>query len=406
MSDRMLRELIDELREVELSPVDADSLRSMWPEIVQIIQKPGSNILAAVVILLIVSVFLVIVTMAVILLITRRHDDDVPIAPVREHEDVQVGGAPVVAQSRRKDPLSRSRTVLQGFGILLLLLSMTSLSSQSRTVCISCHAGIAHTDEVASDAHQTVPCVSCHEHGDVVESLTLGVWLRTQHIIGGMMATGPAGTYGVVAGRACLTCHEGVREGVTENPDRALQISHKEPLEAGAGCMDCHILDETERIGRRTVGMSSCLRCHDEQQASAECPTCHTGDVSQAVLVSQAHEPRQTISRPDCYTCHDPGPCDSCHGVRLPHPEQYARTHMMDAARDIWFGGGQTCAACHTTERNSCYQRGCHFNELDYHRAEDPGFPRNHGSRPDMSCDDCHPFAREFDDPCTMCHAS
>ena len=401
----MIRELIDELREVELSPVDADSLRSIWPEIVQIVQRPGSNILAAVIILLIVSLFLLIVTLAVISFITGRQDEDVPDELVGEYEDAQTDGAPVAARPRRKDPAPRSRIVLQGFGVVLLLLSVTSLTSQSRTVCMSCHAGIAHTDEVVGDAHQTVACVSCHEHGGVVESLTLGVWLRSQHILGGTVAAEPAGTYGVVTGRACLSCHEGIREGVTDNPDRALQVSHKEPLEAGAGCMDCHMLDETERIGRRTVGMSSCLRCHDEQQASAECPTCHTGDVSQAVLVSLSHRPRQTISQPDCYTCHDPGPCDSCHGVRLPHPERYARTHMMDAARDIWFGGGRTCAECHTSERNSCYQRGCHFSELDYHRAEDPGFPRNHGNRPDMRCDDCHPFAATFDDPCMMCHS-
>lgn len=401
----MIRELIEDLREVELRPVDADSLSGIWPEIVQIIQNPGSNLIGAVLILLIVSLFLLIITLAVIAFIAGRDDEDVPGASVGAYEDAQGEAGPVAAAPRRRDPAAWSRTILQGFGVLLLLLAVTSLSSQSRTVCMSCHAGTAHTDEVVGDVHQTVTCVSCHEYGGVVESLTFGVWLRMQHIVGGMTVAEPAGTYGAVTGQACLSCHRGVREGVTDNPDRALQMSHKEPLEAGAGCMDCHILDETQRIGRRTVGMSTCLRCHDEQQASAECPTCHTGDVSQAVLASRVHEPRETISQPDCYTCHDPGPCDSCHGVRLPHPERYDLTHMMDAARDIWFGGGQTCTECHTSERNSCYQRGCHVNELDYHRAEDPGFPRNHGSRPDMSCDDCHPFAGQFDDPCRMCHS-
>ncbi|MDP2401184.1 MAG: hypothetical protein Q8M66_04330, partial [Actinomycetota bacterium] len=294
--------------------------------------------------------------------------------------------------------------VLKALGVLLLLLVVTGLSSQSRSVCLSCHAGTAHTDAVAEDVHQTISCVACHEQGGPVDALTIGLALRMQHIVAGMTDSPPQGGFGIVTGRACLRCHSGIGESVTENPNRALRVSHKEPLESGAGCMDCHVLDDLERIGRRTVGMASCLRCHDGVDASAECVTCHTGDVSQAVLVSRTHEPRQAVTRPDCYTCHDPRPCDSCHGVRLPHPEFYARTHMMDAAREIWFEGGRTCTTCHTSERNSCYQRGCHFNELDYHRAQDPGFPRNHGSR-DMMCNDCHPYAGEFDNPCRMCHS-
>ena len=401
----MIRELLDSLREVELRPIDADSLRDLGPAILEIIQNPGSNLLAAILILLIVSLFLLILTLAVIALISGQEDEaatGLSGGALGDEQERTAQSSPV----RSRDPAARPRTLLQGFGVLLLLLAVTSLSSQSRSVCMSCHSGTAHTDELAGDVHQTVACVSCHEQGDPLDSMTLWVALRMQHIVTGMTGSEPSGAYGTVTGRACLQCHGTIGESVTDNPQRALRVSHKEPLEAGAGCMDCHHLDENESIGRTTVGMSSCLRCHDADQASAQCPTCHTGDVSQAVLVSSTHEARQAVTRPNCYTCHDPGPCDSCHGVRLPHPERYDMTHMMDAARDIWFGGGRTCTACHTSERNSCYQSGCHFNELDYHRAEDPGFPRNHGSRSDMMCDDCHRFAGQFDDPCRMCHSS
>ena len=77
---------------------------------------------------------------------------------------------------------------------------------------------------------------------------------------------------------------------------------------------------------------------------------------------------------------------------------------MMDAARDIWLNQGRVCFTCHTAVRNSCYQQGCHANELDFHRGEDPTFPKTHGNDPEWTCDSCHVYAASLDDPCAMCH--
>ncbi len=416
----MIGRFLEYLEGLELRPLDEQFLRDFWPMVVEIVRNPASNPPAAIVLLLIAITLMLIIGMAVMLFITRigsgeEEEHEYVVLPAEGAEET---GPATPAEVRYvKDPLRHHRAVIWTAAAVVLVLLAGGVSSQSRSVCLSCHDGIAHTSESAGDSHQAVRCTQCHEPGGRVRSITLSVPGRMAHIFAGLFETDRTFGYGPVVGRSCRNCHAGVADEVVEIQNRALLVSHKEPLEAGAGCMDCHVLDGDAKVGQATKGMSTCLRCHDDTEASAACSTCHTGDVSMAVLAKAGlalHQPRQIIAQPDCYTCHDPDPCDSCHGVRLPHPEQYDWTHMYDAAEDIWFNAGQICYSCHTEERNSCYQAGCHEAELAYHYTRDPTFPRTHGIAaaypraldPDVSmeCDGCHLFAGNFETSCEMCH--
>lgn len=408
----MIRQLIDFLETSELRPLDEEFLRNLWPTITEIVRHPENNPPAAVVLLLIAVTLVLLVCMTVALLVFRpRGNDDYEYEYVLVDENgEEIEGphsdAPARDSSSRaalKDPLRHHRTALWGIGALVVLLLTAGVGSQAREVCLTCHQGIQHTAVVANDAHQSVRCTGCHESVNVLGAVTVAVPARMAHILSGFVEEAGGG-YGPVSGSACRRCHTTVSREVVEIPGRAIRISHKEPLEAGAGCMHCHGLDEQRRIGRQTAGMSACLRCHNDANASADCSVCHTGDVGLAAISTAEHTPRQIIPQPDCYSCHEPESCDACHGVRLPHSPDYRLTHMMDAARDIWFDQGGTCFVCHTAERNSCYQVGCHANELNFHRGEDPTFPRTHGRDPEWVCDSCHVHAASFDDPCVMCH--
>lgn len=415
----MFGDFLDELGNLEFRPLDEQFIRDFWPMIVEIIGNPSSNPPAAIALLLIAIVLMILIGLAVLSVVAsfgRGDDEELEYVAVSEgtpDDEIRT----VRADTRvTHDPLRYHRAALWIGGSLLAVLVMGGASSQTTAVCLSCHGDVPHTAQREDDSHASVRCVSCHESGGALSSVTVAVPARIAHVVTGLFEASPTVGFGPVAGRACLRCHSSVADEVVEIADRSLLVSHSEPLEAGAGCLDCHKLDENAKIGQATKGMGTCLRCHNEVDASAACETCHLGDVSDAVLVSFRPAPRRIITQPNCYTCHDPAPCDSCHqGVRLPHPPDYAWTHMYDAARDIWFNAGRACYSCHTDERNSCYQAGCHDVELAYHYRRDPSFPRTHGDpatyprvddpyNQDPDCGGCHRFAATFDSPCEMCH--
>lgn len=409
----MIRRVIDFIENRELRPLDEEFFRTLVPTVMEIVRKPSSNPPAAAVLALIAVTLVTLVLLAVIQLILRNTDvdEDDYVYVLVDEEGNEISAAPAAVLARepsspraKGDSLRYHWAALGVIGSLVVLLAAAGAGSQSREACLSCHDGVPHTAAAADDAHRSVRCIDCHESGGALSSLSLAVPARMAHIISGYFLEQDNGRFGPVPGRACLACHEGIIQGVVENPDRALRISHREPHEAGAGCRHCHALDDEGKLGRLAAGMSTCLRCHNEEDASAACSTCHTGDVGLAARSTVKHAPRQIVTRPNCYSCHQSAACDACHGVRLPHSPDYRRTHMMDAARDIWLNQGRVCFTCHTAVRNSCYQRGCHANELDFHRGEDPTFPETHGSDPEWTCDSCHMYAADLDDPCAMCH--
>lgn len=409
----MISRLIEFLDTRELRSFDEEFIRSLWPTIMEVVRNPSSNRPAAILLATIAVTFVLLLVVAVIrLLSSTRVDEDEDYEYVLvDEEGNEIAAARSTAQEAGPDSrpvrvshLGHHQRVLLSLVSLLLLLLAAGAASQSRGACLTCHQGIQHTAAVAGDAHRSVRCTDCHESGNALISLTIAVPARMTHVLSGIVGKESRGGFGPVPGSACRNCHESVATTVIEDSGRALRVSHKEPLEAGARCMHCHRLNDEGKVGRQTAGMNACLRCHNDAVASADCSVCHIGDVGLAAVSTVPHSPREIIAQPDCYACHESTSCDACHGVRLPHAPDYRLSHMMDAARDLWFNDGRKCYACHTAQRNSCYQLGCHMNELDFHRTEDQAFPLSHGNDPEWECGGCHVYAASLDDPCSMCH--
>ncbi len=415
-----LRELFELLSTAEIRVPDREFFENLWPTILGIVRDPASNKPAAIVMAVIVVVVLLMVIMSVVALLMRVREEEEVQVLIREDgtrvlvsEELQgAGEGAVVAPStvraaeRVKDPLRFHKRFLWAAFVAAFLIIATGVTTQSRSVCTSCHNDTDHVTAADADPHASVTCVRCHEAGNPVAAVTISVAPRVVHITSAMFAENPSGSYGASTSRGCTRCHSAVLTGITENPERALQMSHREPLEAGATCQDCHLLDSNQHVTGVIEGMGPCLRCHDGDQAPGGCETCHTGDVSRAAVgrrSEQNPEPRQLVLNPDCYSCHDPAPCDSCHGVRLPHAAEYVTSHMRDAAVDLWDNGGQTCFKCHTEQRRSCYRAGCHEFDMPLH-SEDGSWREEHQRQPVNSCEDCHNKQKWFPNTCAMCH--
>lgn len=408
---------------------EAIDLQYLWSEITRIMREPGENTSAALLIVAAaVIVILMVASLVLILILGRRRASTKSTEELAEltyllsllDQSEATAGASTVATAS-PPPLqaptargSRAGRWLVGTAVAVVLLAVTTLAvgvtTSSNAVCAACHVTTPHTVEKGeTDPHAGTDCVSCHEGPDALGTVTIQVPERLAHFLNGAKKQPDPSSYGIVASSSCNGCHESSVQKTTIDEQRGVRVSHVEPLEAGAECIDCHGVD-SGIISSYTVGMSPCLRCHDGEQATAECSVCHIKDVSYATSASTRPEEitgRKIISTPDCGLCHNqPKECDPCHGgVRMPHTEVFAAYgHARKGVQDIWYNGGRACKRCHTPERRPC--TSCHpMDPAGGHPNNE--WPTLHALTEDKnSCTDCHAGLayhpnRDF---CGLCH--
>ncbi|MBE0476888.1 MAG: hypothetical protein IBX62_07325, partial [Coriobacteriia bacterium] len=293
----------------------------------QVIKNPGSNPQASLLVLGGVVVLTLLAVVIAILVITSRDDDD-------DDGTIEAGLQPetivertVMVERPPREPLTpeerrwlATRSFLLGALGLSLIWLLTGITTGSEAMCLSCHGSdMPHSErlvEEGSDPHASTSCVRCHGSGGVFGSLTYDVPGRAIHFAEGIIAPKTASGFGKpIASSACSSCHRRMGDGIVTVERRGVRVKHKEPLDAGATCVGCHEMQRlTGAVGSWTVGMSACLRCHDNVQASSECSDCHVKDVAQALHVNREPSPRRLVPETKCYTCHDERACDSCHG--------------------------------------------------------------------------------------------
>jgi c(7)-type cytochrome triheme protein len=184
----------------------------------------------------------------------------------------------------------------------------------------------------------------------------------------------------------CDACHPGWNGAGSPPrliiPAPNLKFNHQAHAQRGMKCIDCHGDLLKQGVGLATRAqlprMSSCLACHDGEQAAAACTTCHQSDrdgrvrtvypegklIPSGTLRGDAHDLRfrtehaRVASNDEryCASCHVRSFCLDCHdGVVKPldfHVGDYVRLHAADARR-----ASLDCGACH---RRQTFCTGCH----------------------------------------------
>jgi len=411
--------------------LDSLQLTGVWDEIVNLVRHPNSNLLAASLLLLAVVIFVLLVASIVVAIISpsrRRQEIDpeelayylsILEATDAEDEGEAVAEEPVerpapaviAVEPERRPLLQRALLFLASVvGITVLLALAVGATTSSSAACLGCHETTPHSEVVDAggvDPHESTACVGCHEGSGVVGMVTVETGDRLVHYFNGLRQEPEPDGYGAVVSSACYRCHNAVRTAITEDEVRGVKMSHREPLEAGAECDDCHA-NGSGVVSKVANGMAPCLRCHDGESARTECTTCHTKDVSAATRSRKSvasMNGRVLIPTPDCGGCHvQETQCDPCHGgVRMPHSETFRWWgHAREGVKDVWFNDGEKCSRCHTEQRRPCTE--CHSNM--------PGHPVTpwvtiHGSGGSgQACDSCHGrrayvTGRDF---CELCH--
>ena len=385
-----------------------ESLRRL-PEVIRsipdILRDPTANPLQAAILLGIAVTIVLIVLVSVILAVVR---------PSAEDEELLrgEGGGPAEAgaPTRVMSWLTVASIVVLTVAAVWVIAGVTTASAD---VCLSCHSDSVHADAGSGDPHAETPCVSCHESGGQVARATVNLVTRVQHVIHGRTESTSTAGYGVpAASDACARCHHRQISGTYVNRTQGVRVSHKEPLEAGAQCVDCHALDAGV-VSSVTVGMAPCLRCHDGKTAKAECSVCHVGDPSGAIrsTVTTGTMASELVPNPQCDGCHeDMTACDACHGIAMPHPWEFGvYGHARDAAIEIWNNGSaKTCTKCHYPGRRDCQQSGCHRAPFPSHPS--PAWRTLHqratwsGAQTACSCHRWNPWDHDGMLYCQICH--
>lgn len=303
---------------------------------------------------------------------------------------------------RRKTPVEAILGLLLSVPVLVVLAVASGyVVTGTDTVCAgACHA----TQPTAVEAHERAhaSCSSCHEKPGLA-GVPVNVVSRASMVAAWASGKRTAGS-AIVDSSSCISCHSVVLDGVTKGTT-GVRMSHREPLDSGMTCASCH--GRTGHDAGAPYSMSSCLPCHDDRKASAECKTCHTsdpyepksatGETSATALGSgRMVYPVVKVRNTDCGGCHDQErQCDTCHGLRMPHPASFvARDHARMAA----FEKKQACYKCHTPD--SCNSR-CHI-----------GFPghgnnwkQSHQRMPKDAVCGCHAARTGRTEPmCVLCH--
>lgn len=379
------------------------ALNGLPDKLLQLLQNPGSNFEAAIALYAIIGLAVLIVVTAAVMFIMGSSDDSDD-----EVEDAAVTEAPErPAVAEPATPKVRGPWWLfPAFGLVAIAIMWIGIgyTTTSSSTCSSCHTKTAHDEADRTDAHRSVACVSCHEPGGAVGAYTVSVPGRVAHIVGAVLDAKRTPTgYGRVSGSACSSCHAPDIAKTTFDSSRGLRMSHAEPLKARAVCTDCHKLRQGS-ISTRGIGMGTCLRCHDSKKASGECSTCHDKKAAAAARVRKV-APQVQIKTVRCGACHNESrQCDSCHGTRLPHSEEFmAHAHARAGAADLWFNGGKACGKCHTAERRPCTK--CHSAMLG--KSHGQALAASHKAGNAAACNACHidrAYAKTRDF-CKLCHS-
>lgn len=258
----------------------------------------------------------------------------------------------------------------------------------------TCHAMLGPAEQWRKSPHRNVACVRCHE-GAPLQAFVTGSVSRARSLYYQLAERDAAGTQ--VPSTRCLSCHAAILERAVTT-QRAVKVSHAEPIEAGAACSDCHRAQGHAK-GTLSAGMPACLPCHDGVRASAACETCHPKGI-EAGLSTQIRTIGSAVrlpEKPTCDGCHPQDTCDACHGLRMPHPDDYDRPQRH--ARPAAFDGKLTlCYRCHApTDCLACHRDLTSPHGPDWKRLHSTKYDRSHGNG---YCLWCH----RTPDFCGICH--
>ncbi|HSK47470.1 MAG TPA: NapC/NirT family cytochrome c [Coriobacteriia bacterium] len=270
-------------------------------------------------------------------------------------------------------------------GVVLGVFALGFLADQvtsSPQLCGACHEMRPRVATWKQSAHASVDCVKCHvaphkwyevPQAIIGRSALLGRDISL-HVAGGYQDPVETRREHIepVKDETCLQCHDPNRKATS---GFRILIDHPEHAKRNKSCVSCHVrtAHPVETRGKALTLMGQCFTCHGVEKtakAPATCTLCHPSDFE---LLPASHAPDAKWKRDhgsvalkdrkQCEMCHEKQFCTNCHGVEMPHPENWSKrgsTSHSSVAEE----NRQVCNQCHGSRPDMCTM--CH------HKAYEP----------------------------------
>ncbi len=229
--------------------------------------------------------------------------------------------------------------------------------------CITCHASISHPGtqlEIARASQNKMPiCARCHDGKQLPDDC------NTCHVGGRPPADINVAMTAPMTVADCAGCHKG--EVVCEECHNGLAMPHP------ARWIKQHGPIVNER------GKEICVECHLKNDPRF-CIDCHGVVIPHPDDWTARHD---TVGQKDpqvCVKCHGKDPCITCHGLQMPHPSSWMGQHSSVA-----LSNPSLCGKCHSSQ----FCTSCHGVALPHSAAFVADHP-NHVYNQGSVCMKCH----------------
>lgn len=315
--------------------------------------------------------------------------------------DTSTAPAAGIPEPGAKAPSIRlRRRRLAAFAVLALLAAaVLGWSAGSAVVagaveCGACHSMSAHVTAAAGSTHAGLECAECHV-GEGAGAVFAAGPRGTRWMLVSLLGREPSASD--VPDTRCRECHAAALEQVVEA--RGIRVRHSDFADAPCGSCHpgvAHPLEDRHYIGTQ---MADCTACHRTSALQVEtCGTCHVGDGEGGRGASAwrvVHGPNWRSTHgmgtlAGCTDCHAPSYCAQCHGLALPHPAEWARSHGTSAAEDRG-----ACERCH----DPAWCSECHGVEMPHPNGFMPAHPGMVRESGPSACYRCHTLSA-----CEHCH--
>lgn len=279
--------------------------------------------------------------------------------------------------------------------VLAVFWAAGSLVAGGAFGCDGCHAMAPYAAAHGESLHAGTSCRECHTRSGIPAAIVAAP-RSLRWISSAVVGRKPAPVQ--VTDEPCRDCHSMV---LSETVDSGgLRVRHSDFIETSCGMCHAgtaHVLDDRHYMAPQ---MEDCTGCHRTSAVRVEsCTTCHVGSGDRAEQGASAWRAvhgagwAQAHGMGDldgCVDCHEPSYCARCHGLAMPHPVEWARTHGESAVESA-----ATCESCHDPD----WCTSCHGMQMPHPVAFISVHPGAASEQGQQVCYRCHSFGL-----CESCH--